>query len=151
MLKMQTFLCNGDQHIGAHGNPDLRLHGVLAGAQKRLDAQMLLDPFEEQFDLPALTIQVGNEFWLQGEVVGQKRNALSCFVLDHHSAQRCRIVLAGIEHREHTDLIADDGGSAAIHRIGVASPELRVALCTRHEEGLGLMNYVQPGEPRSIR
>ena len=40
MLKMQTFLCNGDQHIGAHGNPDLRLHGVLAVAQKRLDAQV---------------------------------------------------------------------------------------------------------------
>ena len=38
MLKMQTFLCNGDQHIGAHGNPDLRLHGVFAGAQKLLDA-----------------------------------------------------------------------------------------------------------------
>jgi uncharacterized protein YutD len=35
-------------NVGAHGNPDLRLHGFLAGAKKRLDAQMLLDTFEEQ-------------------------------------------------------------------------------------------------------
>ena len=146
MLKMQTFLCNGDQHIGAHGNPDLRLHGVLAGAQKRLDAQMLFDPFEEQFDLPALTIQVGNEFWLQGEVVGQKRDALSCFVLDHHSAQSRRIVLAGVVDREHTDLIANDGGGTAVHRIGVSPSELGVALGPCHEEGMGLMNDVQPFE-----
>ena len=81
MLKMQAFLCNGDQHIGAHRNPDLRLHGVLAGAQKRLDAQMLLDPFEEQLHLPALTIKVGNAFWLECEVVGQTRDALAGF--DH--------------------------------------------------------------------
>ena len=64
MLKMQTFFCNGDQHIGANRNPDLRLHGVLAGAQKRLDAQVLLDPFEEQLDLPTLPVELGNEFGL---------------------------------------------------------------------------------------
>ena len=146
MLKMQAFLCNGDQHIGAHRNPDLRLHCVLAGAQKRLDAQVLLDPFEEQLDLPALTVQVGNEFWLQGEVVGQKRDAFARFVLDHDPAQSGRVILAGIEHREHTDLIADDRGGAAVHGIGVAPPELGVALGTRHEEGLGLMNDMQPTE-----
>ena len=67
---MQTLLCNGDQYVGANRDPDLRLHGVLAGAQKRLDAQVLLDSFKEQFDLPALTVQVGNELWLHGEVVG---------------------------------------------------------------------------------
>ena len=29
---------DGDQHISAKGNPDMRLHGALAGARKRLDA-----------------------------------------------------------------------------------------------------------------
>jgi hypothetical protein len=41
---------DGDQHVGRHGDPDLRLHRVLAGAEEGLDAQVLLDPFEEQFD-----------------------------------------------------------------------------------------------------
>ena len=54
--QMQTFLSNCDQHVGADCDPDLRLDLVLVGAIKRLDAQVLLDPFEEQFDLPALSI-----------------------------------------------------------------------------------------------
>ena len=65
MLKMQTFLCNGDQQVGRYGNPYLRLHRVFAGAEEHLDAQVLLDPFEEQFHLPALAVQVGNQLGLQ--------------------------------------------------------------------------------------
>ena len=87
MRTPSTVRGNGDQHIGANRNPDLRLHGVLAGAQKCLDAQVLRDPFEEQLGRPALAVQICNEFWLQGEVVGQKRDALAGFVLDHHPAQ----------------------------------------------------------------
>ena len=59
MIKMQTFLRNGDQQVGRYRNPDLPLDGVLAGAQKNLDAQVLLDPFEEQLHLPALALQIG--------------------------------------------------------------------------------------------
>ena len=50
---MQLLFDNRNQHIGGHGTPDLRLHRILAGAQKTLDAQVLLDPLEEQFHLPA--------------------------------------------------------------------------------------------------
>jgi len=53
---MQAFLNNGDQHVSANGNPDLRLHGILAGAQKRLDAQVLLDPLEERGDILPINI-----------------------------------------------------------------------------------------------
>jgi hypothetical protein len=38
----------------------LRLHCVLAVANKTLDAQMLLDPLEEQLDLPAALVKRGN-------------------------------------------------------------------------------------------
>ncbi len=44
---------DGDQHVGRHGDPYLRLHCVLAGAEEGLDAQVLLDPLEEQL-APAL-------------------------------------------------------------------------------------------------
>ena len=43
--QMQAFLGNGDQHVSADRDPDLRLDRVLVGAIKRLDAQVLLDPF----------------------------------------------------------------------------------------------------------
>jgi len=70
--QMQAFLSNCDQHVSADRDPDLRFDRVLVGAIKRLDAQVLLDPFEEQLDLPALAIQVCNQLGFEGEVVGQK-------------------------------------------------------------------------------
>ncbi len=88
---MQTFFGDGNQHVSAHRNPELSLHSVLAGAQESLDAQMLLDPFEEQFHLPALVVQLRDQFGLEGEVVGQKRDALARLVLDHHAAQGRRL------------------------------------------------------------
>ena len=96
--QMQAFLGNGDQHVCADRDPDLRLDRVLVGAIKRLDAQVLLDPFEKQFDLPALAVQVCNQLGLESEVVGQKRDAFATVVLDHHAAQRGGIVFAGIKN-----------------------------------------------------
>jgi hypothetical protein len=69
---MQTLFQNGDEQIAGDGGPDLAVQGVRAGAVKGFDAQMLFDPFEEQFDLPAATIELGNGQGWHGEVVGQE-------------------------------------------------------------------------------
>jgi len=45
--RMQVFLGNGDQHLSADRDPDLRLDRVLVGAIKRLDPQVLLYPFKK--------------------------------------------------------------------------------------------------------
>ena len=146
MVKMQTFLRNGDQQVGRYGNPDLRLHGVLAGAKEHLDTQMLLDPFEEQLHLPALAVQVGNQLGLQCEVVAQKHQALARVVLDHHSAQRLRVVLARRIRRQHARLVAQHSGTRPVYWVRITPLELGVALGTGHKEGLGLVNHKQPGE-----
>jgi hypothetical protein len=39
--------------IIAHRHPYLAQYCILAGAEEGLDFQVLLDPFEKQFDLPA--------------------------------------------------------------------------------------------------
>ena len=54
---MKLLLDDGNEHIGRHSAPDLRLDCVLAGAQKALDAQVLFDPLTEQFQLPAILVQ----------------------------------------------------------------------------------------------
>ena len=54
-LQTESFASDGDEHIDAHGDPDLGLHGVLAGAIERLDSQVLLNPLEEQFHV---TVQI---------------------------------------------------------------------------------------------
>ena len=142
----ETFFGNGDQHISADRDPDLRLDRVLGSTKKRLDPQMLLDPFEEQFDLPALAVQVCDQFGLESEVVGQKRNTFARLVLDHHAAQRDGIVLAGIENRQHTGLVANNVRVGAIHRAGVPTLELGVRLGSGYKEGIGLMDCEQPFE-----
>ena len=146
MLKMQTFLRNGDQKVGGYGNPYLRLHRVLAGAKEHLDAQMLLDPLEEQFHPPALAIQVGNQFRLHVKVVGQKNQAFSGIVLDHYATQRGGVVLARIVRPQHACLIAQHRGIDSNHWVRVAALEFCIALGARHEEGLRLVNDEQSSE-----
>ena len=106
--QMQAFLSNGDQHVSADRDPDLRFDSVLVGAIKRLDAQVLLDPFEKQLNLPALAVQVCNQLGLESEVVGQNSYSLARLVLDDHTSQRGGIVLAGIKDGLHTCLVAPE-------------------------------------------
>jgi len=141
--QMQSFLGNGDQHVSADGDPDLRFDRVLVGAIKRLDAQVLLDPFEEQFDLPALSIQVRYQLGFERKVVGQKSYSLSSVVLYHHASQCGGIVFAGIENCQYAGLIAHDVRVCSVHGVGVAPLELGIGLGTGDEEGVGLMNDKQ--------
>ncbi len=48
---MQTFLQNDEEQIDGDGAPDLCAHSVGARAVEGFDAQVLFDPFEEQFEL----------------------------------------------------------------------------------------------------
>lgn len=52
-----SLLRNDEQKIVANGYPDLRVDRVLDGSIEGFDVQMLLDPLEEQLDLPALAVQ----------------------------------------------------------------------------------------------
>src|SRR5665647_1028114 len=146
MIKMQTFLRDGDQQVGRYGNPYLRLHRVLAGAKEHLDAQVLLDPFEEQLHLPALAVKIADQLGLQGKVVGQKHQPLPAVVLDHYPTHRCGVILARLISCQHTSLIAQHCSAHSIHRMRVAPLELGVALGPCHKEGLRLVNHKQPGE-----
>ena len=56
---METFSNDGDKDIGGDGNPDLGLYRIFGSSVEGLDAEMLLDPFEEQFDLPSAFVKFG--------------------------------------------------------------------------------------------
>ena len=74
---MKLLLDDGNGHVSGLGVPDLRLYRVLARAQKTFDAQVLLDPLEEQLDLPAILVQGGNGQRWQTGVVGQEHQRLA--------------------------------------------------------------------------
>jgi hypothetical protein len=60
----------------------LSLDRILRCAIESLDAQVLLDPFEEEFHLPAAFVELGNAQGWQGEVVGQKDQTLLLFGIE---------------------------------------------------------------------
>jgi hypothetical protein len=139
-----TFFKYRDDHVGGHCNPDLRFHRVLALAEETLDSQMLLDPFEEQLELPALAIECRDQRRAEREIVGQKHHALAGLGLSHHdTTQYGGVVGLRVEPGEHTGLIAQDVRGYPIHVLGVASLELHVALRTGNEERLRLRDGKQ--------
>ena len=59
-LDSQFLSDNRYEHIDAYRGPDLDLYGVDRVAVEGLDSQILFDPLEEQFDLPATLVQLCN-------------------------------------------------------------------------------------------
>jgi hypothetical protein len=75
-MQVQFLFYDGHEHINRDRDPDLSAQGVLGSAVEILDAQVLFDPLEEQFDLPTAAIELGNSQWWQAEVVGEKDESL---------------------------------------------------------------------------
>ena len=70
---------------------------------------MLLEHFEEEFDLPTIPVYPANGVRSEGKVVGQKLNlSLVLFVPDYHPAQQFRILEAGPGSGEADDLVGED-------------------------------------------
>lgn len=88
MVESQALRGNVDQHFGTNDYPDFGLHGGFARSEERLAAQMLLNPFEKQLDLPELATLDCNEFGLATRVVGQKHQPHASTVFARYPAQQ---------------------------------------------------------------
>jgi len=142
---MEAFFDDGHEHMDGDGDPQLRLHSVLAGAEKGFDAQVLLDPLEEQFDLPAQLVELRNCQGGQREVVGQKDKVPFRGGVEVANAPKCfGVVSAGIE-------IAEDNGLVAVHPCGlvegtrIAAAQVRRGLGACDKEGALAMDAIQAG------
>ena len=115
--KPQPLADNGDQQVSGHRDPHLGLHRVFGGAVERLDAQVLLDPLEEQLDLPAASIKIGDGLGRELEVVGQEHQSLVSFGIQVADApQRRGVALDGVEPPRRHGLIALHSG-LFVHRM----------------------------------
>ena len=138
-MQIQLLPDDGDQHVGGNGAPDLRLHRVLAGAQEVLDTQMLLDPFEEQLDLPAALVERADGRGWQRHVVGQEDQGLARLgVLEANAPQRVRILSDGRVAVQHHALVADHPAGTIGWRRGQASG-VHGGLSSCDKERAGLM------------
>ncbi len=134
-MNIQTLLDDGHQDIHGHGDPDLRLDRVLGCAAESLDAQVLLDPLEEQFHAPACLVQLGDDQRRQRCVVGQEYQAFAGFQIHVPNSPEClRVFLGTVESGEDDDMIGQKAGRL-VHGTGVATPAPEVALGLGDEEG----------------
>ena len=125
---------DGHQQVHRHSDPDLALHGILREAIELLDAQMLLDPFEEQFHLPAVAVEFGDRGGGQLEVVGEEDQMMAIGqVLELDAPELLRVVHRRLVPGEHHGLVADDARFAVAGR-GVQAPQVRVGLGPRDEK-----------------
>ena len=91
---MKQFLGNDKQQIVTDSNPNLCKYSILRRPEERLDVQVLLDPLEEQLNLPALPIKLCYSERINDEIVRQESVHVvrgKVFVDDH--AHHLRIVL----------------------------------------------------------
>ena len=143
---MQTFFQNGDEQINGDGTPDLGAHRVGRRAVKGFDAQMLLDPFEEEFDLPAAPIELGDGQRRDGEVVGQEDQHLACFWIAIADATHGDgIIVLGVQPGEHHGLVETQAGGF-VHGAGVTAGAAEVLFCAGDEESTTLVDAMPAGE-----
>ena len=143
---MKLLFNNGNQHVSRDGAPNLRFHRILAVADETLDTQMLLDPLEEQLDLPAALVQRGNRQRGQGGIVGQEYQCLAGFrVFETDAPQQLGVGLRGVEAVQCDALIADDA-HAPVGRHRIHPVRIHAAFGPSHEESPRLMQREQPTE-----
>jgi hypothetical protein len=142
---MQTLFHDSHEHIDGYSDPDLGLHCVLGGAIECFDSEMLLDPFEEQFDLPSALVQLCDGQSGHDEVVGQEDQAITCFdVVEFDSPDFVRVILGSIEAGEDAGLITYQP-ACTIDFMGIHSTEPGITLGTDDEEGLREVDLIEPG------
>ena len=143
---MKLLFDNSDQHVSGDSAPDLRLHRVLAVADETFDAQMLLDPLEEQFDLPAAFVERGDSQCGQGGIVGQEHQRLAGLrIFETDAPQLLGIILRDVVSIQDDALIADDA-CASVCRTRIHSVRIHASLGSSHEECSSLMQREQTTE-----
>src|SRR6185312_6916488 len=101
------------QQIDDKGAQDLGFYCVLVAAEEALDLQVLLHPFEEQLDVPAIFVVLRDDGGGGGQVVGgqhQRRKLVRACNGD--AAQGCFIAIAALATgglvREAHDLVGQN-------------------------------------------
>src|SRR5258706_13936050 len=74
---MKPFFDDGHQDVDRDGDPDLSLDRILGRTEEGLDSEVLLDPLEEKFHLPAAFVERANRSRWKLEMICQKDQCLA--------------------------------------------------------------------------
>ena len=144
--QVEPFANDGHEQVAADGDPDLSFDGVLRSAVKGLDAQVLFDPFEEQFNMPATTVQFCDDVSRKSEVIGEKHQSLFPLGIPIPNAPKLSwIAFSGVEPLQRDGLIALYAG-VLVHRMRNETTETEVLPRACNEESTVQGPAIQPFE-----
>src|SRR5207244_3506522 len=113
----------------------LDAHRVVRGTVEGFDPQMLLDPFEKQFDPPPAAVELRDGQRRLGEVVGEKNQRLAGLrIAKADSPQGFRKIAPGVEAGQDHRLV-ETQTRGLVHQARVASAKSKVLFGPRDEEG----------------
>jgi len=120
-------------HISTNSRPDLGFDGIDALSVKRLDSQVLFDPFYKQFNLPAAFIILGDLLGITVHNVGQQDYVIMIFRINQpNTPQGMRVTLFGLGACQSDKLVALQTGRG-INRCGRFSVKLQILLGSDHK------------------
>jgi len=138
-MDLEFLFDDGDEYVDAHGAPNLGLCGILGGTEKGFDAQMLFDPFEEEFDLPASFVELGDVDCGQGEIVGEEDVSLVGFEVSVDDSAHGLWVIVSCMHTSKDDRLVAEQSRSFIHGMRVAPLKFEVGFGACDEECQGLV------------
>ena len=146
LVDSEGLIENGHHQVCADGDPDLSFHGVFAQAVEGFDAKILLDPLEEQLDLPASLVDLRDHDGGDLEVVGYEDQTFSGFRIQKaYSAQVARVESFCFRTVEANRLIGSQA-DGLVYRTRFANVVLHIDLRPSHEERQSRMNPIEPSE-----
>ena len=146
MFQIQTLLHNCNRDVGRNRDPYLRLHGIFRVAIKGFDSKVLFDPFEEQFDLPALFVKCANSVGWQGEIVCQKLEGIACFAVEERYKSKGLWIPRSGQHPSQSNMMIADQTSICCDGKRLHHRDLHVCLGTSDEERFGHVQCVKSRE-----
>ena len=145
--KFEVVLNDSDETVCDDGNMNLDTHGIVTLSPERLDPKVLLDPFEEQLDLPPVFIKESDVLGCKIEVVRVvSERAMQVWSIVHDTPDFSRILFLVLFLREDNGLVTQDVVSSVKEVFAINDLIVRALFLTNDEEGSAYGNLVKSSE-----
>jgi len=142
--QIESLFQDGDQKINADSDPYLGFDGVGRCAVKGFDPQMLLDPAEEEFHLPALFVNIGDGYCGNGKDIGQvDKTLVGVQVHVGHPAQGLRVGSSGFLCCENNVLIGTKP-QRFVYFLRIEATVPKIALGANYKESGKKIHGIKP-------
>ena len=145
--KFKVVLNDSDETVCDDGDMNLNAHRIVALSPERLDLEVLLDPFKEQFDLPPVFIKEGDVPGCKIEVVRvvSERSVQVGSIVDD-TPNLARVLLLVLLLRKDDGLVTQDIVFSVKNIFAGNDLIFRTLLLTDDKEGSKHSDLVKSGE-----